>query len=85
MTTRDQAKRAVGIDRGESARGSTPDYGPNLPERLLAQLGPVPDGYRWSLPLLYLVFALCVLALWIPCRWYARVRAERRSRWLSYL
>jgi hypothetical protein len=36
MTTRDQAKRAVGIDRGESARGSTPDYGPNLPERLLA-------------------------------------------------
>ena len=35
MTTRDQVKRAVGIDRGESARGSTPDYGPNLPERLL--------------------------------------------------
>jgi len=34
MTTRDQVKRAVGIDRGESARGSTPDYGPNLPERL---------------------------------------------------
>ena len=35
MTTRDQVKRAVGIDRGESARGSTTDYGPNLPERLL--------------------------------------------------
>ena len=35
MTTRDQVKRAVGIDRGESARGSTSDYGPNLPERLL--------------------------------------------------
>jgi cytoskeletal protein RodZ len=34
MTTRDQVKRAVGMDRGESARGSTPDYGPNLPERL---------------------------------------------------
>jgi cytoskeletal protein RodZ len=34
MTTRDQVKRAVGIERGESARGSTPDYGPNLPERL---------------------------------------------------
>jgi cytoskeletal protein RodZ len=34
MTTRDQVKRAVGIDRTESARGSTPDYGPNLPERL---------------------------------------------------
>ena len=46
---------------------------------------PVPEGYRWSLPLLYLVVALCVLALWLPCRWYARVRAQRRSRWLSYL
>jgi uncharacterized membrane protein len=46
---------------------------------------PVPDGYRWSLPLLYLVFALCVVALWFPCRWFARMRATRRSRWLSYL
>jgi len=34
MTTRDQVKRAVGVDRGESARASAPDYGPNLPERL---------------------------------------------------
>ena len=46
---------------------------------------PVPDGYRWSLVLLYAVWALCVVALWFPCRWYARVRLERRSRWLSYL
>lgn len=45
----------------------------------------VPDGYRWSLWLLYAVFAACVAALYFPCRWYARVRAERRSRWLSYL
>ena len=45
----------------------------------------VPEGYRWSLALLYLVFALCVVALYFPSRWYARVRAERKSRWLSYL
>jgi hypothetical protein len=45
----------------------------------------LPEGYMWSLPLLYLVFALCVVALWFPCRWYARVRAQRRSKWLSYL
>jgi uncharacterized membrane protein len=45
----------------------------------------VPDGYAWSLPLLYMVFVLCVAVLYVPCRWYARVRAERRSRWLSYL
>jgi uncharacterized membrane protein len=47
--------------------------------------GPAPAGYAWSLPLLYLVFALCVGALYVPCRWYARLKAEKRSRWLSYL
>lgn len=43
----------------------------------------LPEGYRWSLGLLYLVFAACVAALYWPCRWYARVR--KNSRWLSYL
>jgi uncharacterized membrane protein len=46
---------------------------------------PVPDGYMWSLGLLYLVFAICVAVLYVPCRWFARVRATRRSAWLSYL
>ena len=46
---------------------------------------PVPDGYRWSLALLYLVTAVCVTALYFPCRWYAGVRARSRSKWLSYL
>ncbi len=47
--------------------------------------GEVPAGYAWSLPLLYLVFALCVTALSFPCRWYARVRATGKYPWLSYL
>jgi len=46
---------------------------------------PVPPGYTWTLPLLYLVFALCIAALYGPCRWYARVRATRRHSWLSYV
>ena len=29
-----------------------------------------PPGYRWSLWLLYLVTALCVLALYAACRWW---------------
>jgi uncharacterized membrane protein len=45
---------------------------------------PVPEGYRWSLPLLYLVFAACVVALYFPCHWFARLRATRKSGWLSY-
>ena len=44
-----------------------------------------PEGYMWSLGLLYLVCAICVVALYFPCRWFARVRGERRAAWLSYL
>lgn len=47
--------------------------------------GELPPGYQWSLGLLYLVFALCITALYFPCRWFARVKATRRSPWLSYL
>ncbi len=46
---------------------------------------PLPPGYMWSLPLLYLVWALCVIALYFPCRWYAALRARSRAAWLSYL
>jgi uncharacterized membrane protein len=47
--------------------------------------GAAPPGYTWSLALLYLVFVICVSALYLPCRWYARLKREKRSPWLSYL
>jgi uncharacterized membrane protein len=31
---------------------------------------PLPDGYMWSLPLLYLVFTIVIALLYWPCRWY---------------
>jgi uncharacterized membrane protein len=46
---------------------------------------PPPDGFTWSLPLLYLVTIIVIGALYLPCRWFARLRATRRSGWLSYL
>jgi uncharacterized membrane protein len=46
--------------------------------------GPVPDGYTWSLPLLYLVFALVIAVLYFPCRWFAELKSRRREVWLSY-
>jgi uncharacterized membrane protein len=46
---------------------------------------PVPDGYRWSLPLLYLVFIIVVSILYVPCRWFARVKARRYDSCLRYL
>ncbi|HMA01293.1 MAG TPA: heparan-alpha-glucosaminide N-acetyltransferase domain-containing protein [Gemmatimonadaceae bacterium] len=47
--------------------------------------GPVPPEYTWSLPLLYLVFTICVCLLYVPCRWYASVKRTKRSPLLSYL
>lgn len=47
--------------------------------------GRPPEGYRWSLPLLYAVWAAVVTVLYFPCRWYAGVKARSRSVWLSYL
>lgn len=46
---------------------------------------PPPDGYTWSLPLLYLVFAVAIALLYIPCRWFAELKARRKDAWLSYL
>jgi uncharacterized membrane protein len=48
-------------------------------------IGPPPDGYRWSLPLLYAVTVLCVALLYLPCRWFAARRASRPDSWLRYL
>jgi hypothetical protein len=47
--------------------------------------GPLPDGYIWSLPLLYLVWAIVVVALYFPCRWFSRLKAENKAGWLTYL
>lgn len=47
--------------------------------------GPVPTGYRWSLGLLYLVFAADVALLYIPCLWFASVKARDRTGLLRFL
>jgi uncharacterized membrane protein len=46
---------------------------------------PPPDGYSWSLGLLYLVFAVAVVLLYFPCRWFADLKARRTDWWLRYL
>ena len=50
-----------------------------------AMIGPAPDGYRWSLALLYLVWAICIVLLWFPSRWFAGLKARRTDSWLRYL
>ena len=46
---------------------------------------PAPEGYAWSLGLLYLVWVVAVVLLYFPCRWFAELKARRKDRWLSYL
>jgi uncharacterized membrane protein len=45
----------------------------------------LPPNYRWGLDLLYFVWAVCVVALYFPSAWYAKLKATRRHRWLSYI
>jgi uncharacterized membrane protein len=46
---------------------------------------PPPDGYMWSLGLLYVVFLVAIGLLYVPCRWFASFKARRSEWWLRYL
>ncbi|HLW85493.1 MAG TPA: heparan-alpha-glucosaminide N-acetyltransferase domain-containing protein [Candidatus Sulfotelmatobacter sp.] len=43
-----------------------------------------PPGWGYSLPVVYLVWAGVVLALYPLCRWFAGVKQRRGDAWLSY-
>jgi uncharacterized membrane protein len=45
----------------------------------------IPPAYRWSLGLLYLVFAIVVAALYPLCRWYAERKATKPAGWMRYI
>jgi len=44
-----------------------------------------PEGYTWSLGLLYLVWAIAIVVLYFACRWFADLKARRTDWWLKYL
>ena len=44
-----------------------------------------PDGYGWSLPFTYLMWAVVVGAMYPMCRWLASYKSTQRRWWLSYL
>jgi uncharacterized membrane protein len=44
-----------------------------------------PPGWGFSLPISYLIWGCVVLALYPLCQWFAGVKQQRRSPWLSYL
>jgi uncharacterized membrane protein len=46
---------------------------------------PPPEGYTWSLALLYAVFIVVIAVLYLPCRWYARRKATNPAPWMRYI
>ena len=44
-----------------------------------------PPGWGYSLPIVYLVWLLVVVALYPACRWFAALKQRRADAWLSYL
>jgi uncharacterized membrane protein len=44
-----------------------------------------PDGYIWSLPLLYLVWAIAIVILYPICRRFAEFKARSSAAWLKYI
>lgn len=43
-----------------------------------------PPGWGYSLPVVYLVWASVVIALYPLCRWFAALKQRRSDVWLSY-
>ena len=41
--------------------------------------------HRWTLPLLYLVWAIVIAILYFACRWFAGLKDRRRDGWLRYI
>ncbi|CAN5425592.1 heparan-alpha-glucosaminide N-acetyltransferase domain-containing protein [soil metagenome] len=58
-------------------------FGVELDDQLMYNSHRVEMGY--SLPVVYLIWVGVILALYLPCRWYAGVKARSKSQWLSYL
>jgi len=46
---------------------------------------PPPEGYTWSLGLLYVVWAVAMVLLYLACRRFAELKARRTDAWLRYV
>ncbi len=53
--------------------------------KVITEFGSLPEWYGLPLPGVYLVWALVVIALYHPCRWFARVKETRREWWIRYM
>lgn len=49
-----------------------------------AVFGPKPN-WGYSLPYVYLYWAIVVLLLYFPCRWFVKIKQSHKKWWLSYI
>ncbi|MGO4293575.1 DUF1624 domain-containing protein [Chitinophaga sp. RAB17] len=47
--------------------------------------GAPPSGWGFNLPVVYLVWIMVVATLYIPCRWYMRLKQREKKWWHSYI
>ena len=72
----------IPLIHGSSALMANLLYGSDI----LVLAGPLPPGYEPSLPRAYAAWAVVIVVLYFPCRWYAAYkRAHPDNRWLAYL
>ena len=45
----------------------------------------IPEGYGFSLPVVYLIWIAIIAILYLPCLWFADLKQRRKDVWLSYL
>jgi uncharacterized membrane protein len=46
---------------------------------------PYPTDWGFELPVVYTVWVFIIIALYWPCRWFMRIKQQRKAWWLSYL
>lgn len=48
-------------------------------------LNRIPNDYGHRLPFVFLMWLTAIVILYFPCRWFAALKARKKSWWLSYL
>jgi hypothetical protein len=45
----------------------------------------LPEGYGHGLAFIYLMWVIVIVILYYPCRWFSRMKGQKKAWWLSYL
>jgi hypothetical protein len=60
-------------------------YGEVIPWLVRNPPTPLPEGYGYGLPVVYVVTLAVILLLYPACVWFADLKRRRRDPWLEYL